>query len=262
MVHPFEKAGLGKAPFHCVGIRENVYVTAGGAHRQPGGCCNYCGTGIQWEYIIKSSDGATFVVGSDCVQRTGEPMDNFKEVRRTHIREQRAIKNSVKREARQKLWDKRKAERKEERAALWKADYSELETRLLAYDGPNNFIKDMQASLAEWGSLTDNMARALTTSFEVEDRKAAQRQHSQYIGQPGDKLEVSCTVTFCRRIETDPAYWGHMTKYLVKLETAGGNQLTWWTSKPHPVGAQFTKFTVKAHSEYDGIKSTTVLRVK
>lgn len=76
--HIFEAAGLGLAPFRCVGC----YVDKGprdlgngltaGAPGQPMGTCDYCGTGILYCFRIVSSDGKSFVVGSDCVAKTGD----------------------------------------------------------------------------------------------------------------------------------------------------------------------------------------------
>ncbi len=58
-LHPFEKAGLGKAPFHCVGVEDND------SH------CQFCGTPIRYRYYIHGEDGSEFHVGSDCVNKTG-----------------------------------------------------------------------------------------------------------------------------------------------------------------------------------------------
>lgn len=67
-IHPFESAGLGKAPFRFMGIEEKVHVVGGiGATTLPGGTCDYCGTGIRYCCKIKSADGRLFVVGCDCV---------------------------------------------------------------------------------------------------------------------------------------------------------------------------------------------------
>lgn len=77
-LHVFEKAGLGKAPFRCVGVTEKVGPitmpdgTQIGSPGQPMGCCDYCGTGIKDCYVIQSSDKKQFVVGCDCVARTGD----------------------------------------------------------------------------------------------------------------------------------------------------------------------------------------------
>lgn len=71
-IHPFEAAGLGKAPFHFVGMRENWHVSAPGslmAHRQPGGTCAYCCNGIAYEYWVADNQGARFAVGCDCASK-------------------------------------------------------------------------------------------------------------------------------------------------------------------------------------------------
>lgn len=71
-LHVFERAKLGKAPFRVVGYFEKTYQAAPGAPVQTGGSCAYCGTGISLHCRISSNDGREFVVGSDCVARTGD----------------------------------------------------------------------------------------------------------------------------------------------------------------------------------------------
>jgi hypothetical protein len=87
--HKWEKLGLGKAPFHVVGLLS--LPSASIAEKNPDyyrylmqefeegrkawklkemGSCQACYTAIQNHYIIKSSDGKTFVVGSECVKKT------------------------------------------------------------------------------------------------------------------------------------------------------------------------------------------------
>jgi GTP cyclohydrolase I len=68
MTHPFEKSGLGKAPFSCTHVTENVFDNGDGTTKA-GGCCDYCGTGIRWEFWIKGSVAGAkqFKVGCDCV---------------------------------------------------------------------------------------------------------------------------------------------------------------------------------------------------
>lgn len=78
LVHVFEKAGLGKGPFTCIGMVEKVgpvEISPGcfvGSPGQPMGCCRFCGQGIRYCYIIRDRNGKTFDVGSDCVGRTGD----------------------------------------------------------------------------------------------------------------------------------------------------------------------------------------------
>jgi len=78
-VHPFERAGLGLAPFRVVGMIERrgpintvlggVLVSVG-APGQPMGSCKFCGIGIAYCFVVRSSDKREFEVGSDCVART------------------------------------------------------------------------------------------------------------------------------------------------------------------------------------------------
>lgn len=79
-LHPFEAAGLGKAPFQFVGFERRVGpimmadgMTQIGAPGQPMGTCNYCLNGIANCYHIKSSEGNMFVVGCDCVEKLYNP---------------------------------------------------------------------------------------------------------------------------------------------------------------------------------------------
>ena len=81
-VHKFEIAGLGQAPFQFIGMTESRgpirhanpdgTVTEIGAPGQPMGTCAYCGQGIAYLCAIRSADGRTFVVGSDCVLKVGD----------------------------------------------------------------------------------------------------------------------------------------------------------------------------------------------
>jgi hypothetical protein len=77
-IHKFELAGLGKAPFRYTGWEERrgpIAMADGtlvGAPGQPMGTCDYCGQGIAICCHILSSDGRAFIVGSDCVAKTGD----------------------------------------------------------------------------------------------------------------------------------------------------------------------------------------------
>lgn len=84
-MHPFEKAGLGKAPFRCLGLEyqeirygERV-VNVGGVEctTKPGGTCALCGQYIVNMFRIESADGQRFHVGSDCVLKTCDKHDDI-----------------------------------------------------------------------------------------------------------------------------------------------------------------------------------------
>lgn len=74
-LHVFEKAGLGKAPFRCVGFFKSVFQAIPGDANcpiQPGSSCDFCGNAIMNVFQIKSADGNVFKVGCDCVARAGD----------------------------------------------------------------------------------------------------------------------------------------------------------------------------------------------
>ncbi len=71
-IHRFEMAGLGKSPFHFTGtVTEKVFCVPGGSPKA-GSSCDYCGTGIRYEFWVRSSDGNEFKVGCDCIHKTGD----------------------------------------------------------------------------------------------------------------------------------------------------------------------------------------------
>lgn len=78
-IHPFEKAGLGKAPFRYIGAidqptnRDGMVIC--GTYKgvqvetKAGGTCDYCGLAIINMYRVRSADGNTFKVGCDCLKK-------------------------------------------------------------------------------------------------------------------------------------------------------------------------------------------------
>ncbi len=70
--HAFEVAGLGIGPFMVVGFSESVYQAHPDAPRQPGTCCDFCGTGIMTVCHISPAKGKIFKVGINCVEKTGD----------------------------------------------------------------------------------------------------------------------------------------------------------------------------------------------
>lgn len=85
-VHPFQAAGLGLAPFRYIGqvhqdiaygqaVVNSTEFRAGGPliTTAPGGSCAYCGHYILNMFNVRSSDGKTFHVGSDCIAKVGGP---------------------------------------------------------------------------------------------------------------------------------------------------------------------------------------------
>lgn len=71
IIHCFERAGLGKAPFQFVSFSIRRYCPVPGVS-MVGGACAYCGTGIVECFEIKSADGKHFIVGNECIRKTDD----------------------------------------------------------------------------------------------------------------------------------------------------------------------------------------------
>lgn len=110
-IHPFEEAGLGKAPFECVGVVRKIGPlqvgpdSFAGAPGQPMGTCAYCFTGIAECCQIKSADGQSFEVGNVCVGKTddGRLMYNTRLAVQKHRGEHRRQRETERIDAAKKL---------------------------------------------------------------------------------------------------------------------------------------------------------------
>jgi len=71
-MHVWEVCGYGKAPFHFAGYEYRVYRAHPEAPALPGATCQACGAGIMNVCTVRSVDGRTFVVGPECINKTGE----------------------------------------------------------------------------------------------------------------------------------------------------------------------------------------------
>jgi hypothetical protein len=85
-IHPFQKAGLGLAPFRYIGVKHQdisygqaVIGHIGGVPitTKPGGTCDACGTYIVDMYRIRSADGRESVVGCDCIKKVGYKVESL-----------------------------------------------------------------------------------------------------------------------------------------------------------------------------------------
>lgn len=146
-VHPFEAAGLGKAPFTCFAVERGAEMSS----------CDYCSTAIRYQCWIRSADGRTFKVGNDCVAKTLDGgLNDETEKRLKGLRE-----------------ESKQAKRRESTKS---AKLSFLESNpglaeLLEIDHP--VIAGMKANLARFGSLSIKQiayARTLAERQQQESR--------------------------------------------------------------------------------------------
>jgi hypothetical protein len=264
MTHPFEKAGLGKAPFSCTGVSENVWDNGDGTTKA-GGVCDYCGTGIRWEFWIKGSIAGAkqFKVGCDCVAKTGWGIERFEEVRAQHTRARRQAGAQKRRETRKAQIEAEIAQRAAQRLVstqAWREANSALVARLEAYKGTNTFLLSSIANLAYWGKLSERQAEAVESCFAVIDRQEAARANSQYIGAVGDKVTLTITVEHIIVLRSE--FYGD--NYITIARDENGNAITY--KGKTDIGAKGATATIRAsikeHTVYNGIKQTVIQRPK
>ena len=150
--HIFETAGLGKAPYKYIGC---IKLSSG---------CQYCGTGILYQFWLLSSDGKKFYVGSDCIEKSGDSglMYHAKKERSKISREQRLARQQAQYEARQ-------AERRsqaETRLAQYFADHASSAHIFEWAKNSSGIPLDMYNNLAKWGSMSDKQLDFLTRLYE------------------------------------------------------------------------------------------------
>ena len=264
MTHPFEKSGLGKAPFSCTHVTENVFTLPDGTSKA-GGCCDYCGTGIRWEFWIKGSVAGAkqFKVGCDCVAKTGWGIDRFLEVRAAHTRARREEGVAKRRAARQAQVAAERAQRQADRleaTQAWRDANSAVLARLTAYEGSNEFLRSFTATLAQWGALTPRQLEAVESCFAVIDRTEAARANSQHIGNVGDK--VTLTITVERIVVLKSEFYGD--NYITIARDEQGNTITYKgrVNLGEKGDTNTVKASVKEHTVYNGIKQTVIQRPK
>lgn len=264
MTHPFEKAGLGKAPFSCTGVSENVWDNGDGTTKG-GGVCDYCGTGIRWEFWIKGSIAGAkqFKVGCDCVAKTGWGIDRFLEVRAEHTRARRQAGAQKRRESRQAQLAAERALKDAQRfeaTQVWRDSNSALVDRLAAYEGTNEFLRSAHQNIVQWGKLTDRQLEAVESCFAVIDRQEFARANSQHIGNVGEKIVLTITVE--RIIVLKSEFYGD--NYITIATDDKGNTITYKGKSEIGLKGETNtiKATVKEHTVYNGIKQTVVQRPK
>lgn len=154
-IHPFEKAGLGKAPFKYRGIITRVCGAdttdpktgiQTGATGQAAGTCNYCGMGIKYCCQIESADGQRFEVGTDCVEKLNR--DDNRDVSalvQTVARDRAAIESANRRAAAAN----RKARENENKTATFAA-FNENRAKFEALPHPNAHFAAQGKTLADY----------------------------------------------------------------------------------------------------------------
>lgn len=273
-LHAFEKSGNGRAPFHCVGFaaipspslaekNPSAYQNAMNDLPRGVGCgtCAHCGTAILNNFIIESSDDNRFVVGCDCVAKTGDA-GLVKEVRTERlriVREKREAGRRLARSEREALWT---AERKS-RGAVFAIEHADLVKRAGPYMDVGFIQSVIERGLAG-GFMSDKALAAVYRVIADQEARDARRANSKHTGTVGKRQTFTATVVRVSSFER-PRYasYGYETVWIISMTDTEGNTLVSKSASFHaPKGETLTfKATVKDHDEYQGERQTVVQRI-
>lgn len=275
-IHCFEKAGLGKAPFRCVGIASIpsasmaehnpvAYNNAMAMLPRDLGCgtCNYCGIAIMHNCIILSADGRRFVVGSDCVARTGDAglIQVVRKERAKVLREGREVKRRLKRADREAAW----AQERAERAAAFRQEHVELLVKAEPYRVEGSFIQNVIQRGLSGGWVSERAIEAVANAIHNMEQRAFNKANSRHVGVIGARQTFKVTVERRASFER-PSFrgFGYETTWIITMRDEAGNAIV---SKSASFYAEKDavltfKATIKEHSEYDGEQQTVVQRIK
>lgn len=154
-LHPFELAGLGTSPFKCDKVQECEAK------------CDYCGTRIKWAFHITSADARSFIVGSDCVEKTQAAVNNFG-----------MVQKRWKQELSRKQAEQRKA-RELAKVAASLVEFHKVYPVEWKWIADNSARDGFARSLSEWlsrkGTLSDAQLGAIRRSIGREIDRATAR---------------------------------------------------------------------------------------
>lgn len=139
-IHRFEVAGLGIAPFRFTGtVTEKVFCSPGSPPKA-GSSCDYCGTGIRYEFWVTSASNMTFKVGCDCIHKTED---------RGLIQQISAAERKL-RDAKNIAAKQRKADKLAARVELAKAKLPSVRGLLSEQKHPNQYMSEKGLTLLDY----------------------------------------------------------------------------------------------------------------
>lgn len=200
LVHPFQAAGLGEAPFICLD------ATLGEDS------CKFCGRPIKHLYHVRSSDNCRFVVGSECVNRTGAVLTNFEITRKRFDSRLRA---------------ERKAAKLTQAVAQWRELNKDEAGWIAASAKRVPFAEAMQRALAQWGSLTDGQLEAVRKLIKLDaDRAAGTLPHqieAKKREEQAQTIDISRIETAFKTAQSKGLKWPKLTLSKFTFKPAGPN---------------------------------------
>jgi hypothetical protein len=266
-IHPFERTGLGTAPFRCVGYEKSIYRDANGNTRS-GSSCDVCGTSIMHVYHIQGTTGPLFKVGCDCVQRTHDTGLVSGMRREQHAVEYKAIL-AAERIAKADR-DAARAARHAKQAAKNISDFAMF---LYGCDVVTDcahapqFARDRARAVAEAlrtgidDHVTDGHFQVIGLAY-----LAAMLPAPKHAGVVGKRMrDVVCRYEGGPLVGLDSLYGSStLANFRVTEGEFAGALLVWKTQGALPKKGDVVRLTgtVKEHAEYKGVLQTMVTRGK
>jgi hypothetical protein len=197
VIHCFEQAGLGLAPFkylYCIDM---------------GRCaasCQYCGTGIRYKFFLRSADNREFYVGCDCIYKSGDLglIDIAKKERRRLAKEKRDALNAAKAKDRQTKWE---TERKE-KLEIFFAKHFTIKPVFDWAENASGIALDLYNNLQKWGNLTDNQIALLVRLYDDAQKPKASC--------PTGKVTIEGTVVSTKWVDNQFNRYGNQEKMTVE----------------------------------------------
>jgi hypothetical protein len=97
----------------------------------------------------------------------------------------------------------------------------------------------------------------------IERNRAAEESPSQWVGQVGDRIDITVTIdrVFESQFQRNGGWYGTTTSYMYLMHDEAGNVYKWSTSKCYNEKETYHfRATVKDHADYKGIKQTVITR--
>ncbi len=259
MTHPFERAGLGQAPFRVVRFEVRKYQACQGAPIQPGTSCDFCLTSISNVFWISGVDGNEFKVGCDCVLKTEDRnlSKEVKDLKRTHARELRAAKKMRATAERAEKRQREAVEDSERIEANYAVELHALDLLAKLPGFPGEFGASVAAQIRE-GRVLSARQRALIEKLWAEAQTPAPLVVNEYVASVGSKIACDVTVTVALVIE---GIYG--TQTLVIMRDDAGRILKWIaTGRPklQRGNRAHIRGTVKKHDTYQTQLQTVLTR--
>jgi hypothetical protein len=270
-IHAFEKAGLGTAPFYCVGMCEIPSPSL--AEHNPDayrvaladlprdlsiGSCAFCGMCIKYNFIVKGATGRRFVVGCECVNRTGDAglVSMVKQERKRVAAEKRAARNATAAAERRAAYEAERAAR----AAAFATTHAALIERARAVtdiEAKGGFIADVLAGGLAGRFVSDKAIAAVTNAVADLEKRAT--WNSQHLGTVGKRETFTAEVD--RTAYFESAYG---LVWIITMRDESGNAIVCKSTAFYAErGTKLTfKATIKEHSDFRGEKQTVVQRIK